>query len=51
MVVGVVPYGLGLVEQLDATLHQGFFELFEEIEELVGHRLVDQGPQPLLRQL
>jgi hypothetical protein len=47
VVVGEVPDGLGLVEQLYATLHQRIFDLGDLLEEAVGYGLVAQRPQPL----
>ncbi len=44
MVVGEAPDGLGLVEQLDTTLHQGLLDLFDLQKEPVGQRLVMATP-------
>ncbi len=40
MVVGEIPDGLFLVEQLLATFHQRLLYLLDLFEEPVGHRLV-----------
>lgn len=49
MVVGEIPYGPTLIEQLYATLHQRLFHLLDLLEEVVGYDLVGQRPQPLRR--
>jgi hypothetical protein len=40
VVVGEVPDGLGLVEQLDAALHQRLLHLGDLLEEPVGYGLI-----------
>ncbi len=44
MVVGQIPYRLGLIEQLDATLHQRIFYFEDLLEESVGYGLIAQRP-------
>lgn len=44
MVVGEVPDGFALIEQFHATLHQGFFKLFDLLKESVRHGFVGQRP-------
>jgi hypothetical protein len=44
MVVGEIPYGLTLIEQLYATLYQRIFDLGDFLKELVGYGLVGQRP-------
>jgi hypothetical protein len=44
MVVGQIPYRLGLIEQLDATLHQRIFYFEDLLEESVCYGLIAQRP-------
>jgi hypothetical protein len=47
VVGGQVPDGLGLIEQLVASLQERLFHLGDLFEEPVGYGFVAQGPQPL----
>jgi hypothetical protein len=49
MVVGEIPYGPTLAEQLYATLYQRIFDLGDLLKEPIGYGPVAQRPQPLRR--